>query len=209
MASTRRQFLGASAVALGFAGLRTLLDVSPAGAAPAMAPNPGPYGDLVPDPHRIVDLPKGFTYRVISRTGDRMDDGLLVPGKHDGMAAFPGPNGRTILVRNHENTPDTPEIGPFGGKNELFARLDARTVYDSGRGKAPGLGGTTTVVYDSRRGHVERHFLSLAGTIRNCAGGPTPWNSWITCEETVVRAGAQLERDHGYNFEVPASSTIG
>ena len=28
--------------------------------------------------------------------------------------------------------------------------------------------------------------LSLSGTTVNCAGGITPWNSWITCEETNV-----------------------
>ncbi len=52
------------------------------------------YGPLVPDPHRILDLPGGFGYRVISRTGDRMADGLLVPGFPDGMAAFSGSDGK-------------------------------------------------------------------------------------------------------------------
>jgi secreted PhoX family phosphatase len=54
---------------------------------------------------------------------------------------------------------------------------------------------------------VEKEYLSLAGTVRNCAGGPTPWGSWLTCEETTVRADDVLERDHGYVFEVPASET--
>jgi hypothetical protein len=48
--------------------------------------------------------------------------------------------------------------------------------------------------------------MSLAGTIRNCSGGPTPWNSWITCEETVAKASKELEKDHGYCFDVPASA---
>jgi secreted PhoX family phosphatase len=66
---------------------------------------------------------------------------------------------------------------------------------------APGLGGTTTLIYNTRTKHLEQHYLSLAGTIRNCAGGPTPWNSWISCEETT-------ERNHGYCFEVPAGKGL-
>jgi secreted PhoX family phosphatase len=52
---------------------------------------------------------------------------------------------------------------------------------------------------------VSQH-LSLAGTLRNCAGGPTPWGSWISCEETTLRAGEGTARDHGYAFEVPATA---
>jgi secreted PhoX family phosphatase len=69
-----------------------------------------------------------------------------------------------------------------------------------------GLGGTTTVVYDTENQTVRRQFLSLTGTIRNCAGGPTPWNSWLTCEETVQRANDTFAKDHGYVFEVPATA---
>jgi secreted PhoX family phosphatase len=163
----------------------------------------------VPDPHKILDLPESFTYRVISREGERMDDGLRVPGACDGTAAFAGPGGTTILIRNHELLPEQRGSGPFGRKNELLDLLNPARIYDRGGGKAPGLGGTTTLVYDTRTGKLERQFLSLAGTVRNCAGGPTPWGSWITCEETVLRAGeGALEQDHGYNFEVPASAEV-
>src|SRR5690606_6159392 len=56
-----------------------------------------------------------------------------------------------------------------------------------------------------------KQFMSLAGTIRNCAGGVTPWNSWLTCEESTVKTGAydgRAEKDHGYVFEVPATDKI-
>ena len=49
-----------------------------------------------------------------------------------------------------------------------------------------------------------RDWLSLGGTGLNCAGGPTPWNSWISCEEWTQRADLRHARDHGYAFEVPA-----
>lgn len=67
------------------------------------------------------------------------------------------------------------------------------------------LGGTTTLLFNTQAQRLESHHLSLAGTLRNCAGGPTPWGSWITCEETLVRAGGDIARDHGYPFEVRAS----
>src|SRR5687767_2939340 len=116
MAISRREFLGrAGAVALGFYGLRSYLS---AGAAdlPTTA-SYAPYGPLLPDPHKIIDLPQGFTYRVISRAGEKMNDGLRVPDKQDGMAAFAGPNGLTILVRNHELSADDSARGPFGEDN--------------------------------------------------------------------------------------------
>jgi secreted PhoX family phosphatase len=71
------------------------------------------------------------------------------------------------------------------------------------------LGGTTTLVYHTGRQELVGEHLSLAGTSRNCAGGPTPWNSWITCEETTARKDKTCARDHGYTFEVPASAESG
>ena len=135
-----------------------------------------------------------------------MTDGFLVPGRHDGMAAFPGPRGHTLLVRNHEVDANAdPEQGAFGVRNELLDRLDTDLFYDGGSGSGPMLGGTTNLLFNTEAQRLESHHLSLAGTLRNCAGGPTPWGSWITCEETPARAGGALARDHGYAFEVRAS----
>src|SRR5687768_8020136 len=102
---SRRQFLmQCGAVGLGFAGLRNFIDATGNGfeIPSAMAASSLGYGELIPDPNKIFDLPKGFSYRVISRGGERMSDGLLVPGAFDGMCAFHGGRGKTILVRNHE-----------------------------------------------------------------------------------------------------------
>lgn len=199
-----------AAFAAGFAGLHRLAGCAapPGGAAVATAR----YGPLLPDPDGVFELPKGFRYTIISRVGEEMDDGLLVPGLHDGMAAFPGEGGegggRTILVRNHELEPQWQHLSAFGPKLERLARIDPARLYDAGRGRKPALGGTTTLVFDTRTQRLERHFLSLAGTTRNCAGGPTPWGTWLTCEEDVTRASGSHEKDHGYVFEVPASAEI-
>lgn len=203
MTQSRRHFLQRSAAfTLGFGGL-ALLGTGPAIAAGLRRGRAG-YGPLRADPAGLLDLPEGFSYRVFSRQGEEMSDGLLVPGKHDGMAAFPAPRGATILVRNHEIEHDWLDHSPFGRKNERLGLVDPARVYDRGRGKLPGLGGTTTVVYDTATGKVERQFLSLVGTANNCAGGPTPWGSWLSCEETVVSRADGFEQNHGFVFEVPA-----
>jgi secreted PhoX family phosphatase len=164
----------------------------------------------VPDPDRILDLPEGFRYRIISTAGERMDDGFYVPTSHDGMAAFPGEDGRVILIRNHEVNPGRPHAdGPFGVDGTLQSKLQSSQIYDPGLQGLPALGGTTTIVFNPETEEVERHFLSLTGTLRNCAGGPTPWGSWISCEESTVRSGDDFMRDHGYCFEVPARAEPG
>ena len=171
-------------------------------------------GPLRPDPERILDLPEGYNYTVVSRAGDRMDDRLIVPHAHDGMAAFPRDDGRIVLICNHELRPANFDHGAF--VNGFNAPPDAVTdrVYDQGGGKTPGAGGTTTTVYNPKTRTTERQHLSLAGTELNCAGGPTPWGSWLSCEECFespgngVSAGRIVHRDkkHGYVFEVPSSA---
>ena len=199
MSVSRRRFLG-TGLSLGAAfaaiGCRRLAEES----SGEQSGPPG-YGPLLPDPEGVLDLPAGFSYRIFSRTGDTMDDGLLVPGAHDGMAAFPGPGGLTLLVRNHELEADDPAGGPFGAGRELRGALDRSSIYDF-----ECVGGTTNLVYDTSAQRLVRHSLSLVGTVRNCAGGPTPWNTWVSCEESVQRPDAVHDRDHGFNFEVPADS---
>ena len=161
---------------------------------------------LVPDPDGLLALAPGFSYRVIARTGQEMSDGLLMPGCPDGTGVFPGPKSRLILVRNHELVGAHGDTSAFGAKLERLDRVALDRLYDVGPDGAPQPGGTTTLVYDPGSGLVEASWLSLGGTIRNCAGGVTPWGSWLTCEEFTGNAGGVLARDHGFVFEVPATA---
>ncbi len=207
MSLSRRGFLRrAAATTSAFTGLAALSGC-------ARAENPEPplsevegYGPLGRDPRDLFDLPEGFTYEIMSATGDRMDDGLIVPGQHDGMAAFEGPDGLITLVRNHELKPDEVDKSAFGANAERLSRLDASRLFDTAADGRPHLGGTTTLHVNPQTLQVERQFLSLAGTCDNCAGGPTPWGAWISCEETTMQAGEEALRDHGWAFEVDAAA---
>lgn len=208
---SRRQFIRyAGLVSLGFSGLQSFAcnTTTLSEKQPFSLKKKG-YGPLHNDRDGIINLPRRFTYKVIGKQGMKMDDGFFLPGKPDGMAAFAGPDNSTIVVRNHEISPEMRELGAFGENNVLLGKMTKAHMYDIGSRELPCLGGTTTFVYDTKKGEMVSQYLSLAGTTRNCAGGPTPWNTWISCEETVDRAGMRLEKDHGYPFEVPATTKIG
>jgi secreted PhoX family phosphatase len=203
---TRRRFL-ARLGALSAAALSPLAARIAAADARAPAVTVPGYGPLQADPEGLLDLPDGFRYGIISRVGQDMDDGFVVPGLPDDMHAFPGANGRAIIVRNHELNPGSEQTAFRAMKGSLDDAQLAR-IYDPGAGR----GGVTTLVVDTASATstaiVERQFLTLAGTLRNCSGGATPWGSWISSEEMVIGPGKYgVRREHGYNFEVPASAT--
>ena len=197
----RRSFLGTAGLA--FLGLRELV----AGEAAARAIDP--FGPLVKDPQGVIDLPEGFRYRILARRGEVMADGFRVPGAPDGMAAFPGPDGKLVLVCNHELGLEMTGMGPFPNNTRLPDGFDAARCFDPGdEGAHPSLGGTTNLVFDPATGEKTAHFLSLVGTDRNCAGGAMPWGSWITCEEPGDLVDGRGAR-HGWCFEVKATAEPG
>ena len=195
----------------GFAQRAMAANGSPADiqASPYTDEAPG-YGPLQTDPFGVFDLPAGFTYSIVSRAGDLMSDGLVTPYNMDGMGCFPVDGDRVALVRNHElKLPDF-DYAAFGVSQKLIDKVDRSRIYDVYQTGLALPGGTTTLIYDLKKKRLESSHLSLAGTTTNCAGGSTPWGSWISCEEIVQSAGPQanglgVSKSHGWVFEVPSA----
>jgi secreted PhoX family phosphatase len=190
---TRRGLLGGGAAsALGLAMSGSLGGLARAGGAEAAVAAAKPtagvgYGPLVTDPVGLLSLPKRFRYTVVAESGvTTLEGGGVSPDNYDGTAAFARPGGGSILVANHE-------IRAPGSYQHGVPHV-AGVTYD------PGVeGGTTTIEVDDAGARV-REYVSLAGSSTNCAGGRTPWNTWLTCEETFAPANAT--KPHGYVFEV-------
>lgn len=199
MPLSRRQFLhsaGAAGIGLTILGKADPLFAASKHAARLRGGVAG-YGPLVPDPDGLLDLPAGFSYRIVTQSGDALsavggfDPVGTAPGSHDGTAAFAARGGDVRLVVNHEQ--DNEATWPV--------LADPALTYDP---KA--LGGTSTIHVD-KRGAKELEYVSLAGTWSNCAGGHTPWGTWLSCEETEQRAdGTSATKDHGWVFEVDPSN---
>jgi secreted PhoX family phosphatase len=196
---SRRQF-NQGLVTLAFAGLSRHLVASPSLNIDDKIPKA--YGKLLNDPAGLLDLPAEFSYQVISSLNDKMTDGLSVPDRADGMGCFYIDSERVALIRNHELSPQH----LTNATSTEYSPEDLKLAYDTLQKTQPLPGGTSTIIYNHKQQHVEHQFMSLCGTIRNCSGGITPWGTWLTCEESVLKANNSLSKDHGYVFEVPADA---
>lgn len=199
MTLERRTFLKGSAAAAAVLGGPFAGFVN--SASGAVRSPVAPMAGLVPiedmrDSKVRLHLPDGFGYRSFHDTEFpvTLRDGTALPGRHDGMGAFRGPDDSVILIRNHEvnGTPGT--FGPLTGYDEA-------------------AGGGTTTIRVTKQGEVLDSYTSCNGTMMNCSGGIMPWGSWITGEETVngpdvgpdftKASNVPLQKPHGYIFEVP------
>ena len=116
------------------------------------------FGPLVSDQRRILDLPSGFRYQVITVQGQKMSDGHKVPGWPDGMHAFSLDSSRVAIMCNHELATSQGVLSSWQGRptNDKTVLANAYDVDGKGR-VAPG--GVRRVIYNLSKQRLEEQHL--------------------------------------------------
>lgn len=159
----RRSFLRSTVVAgagAAFSGGFFRLAADAASFIPHTETTYGPFQQVTIDGVRI-ELPTGFDIRMVAKSGEPpVPGGPLWHYRCDGGGITVGTDGRWFYCSNSEleGNEYVPGVQTGGGARALQFDVHNNVV------------GAVTM---------------LEGTRHNCAGGTTPWGTWLSCEENL------------------------
>jgi hypothetical protein len=150
-----------------------------------------PPGHPQTDPAGIIDLPAGYSYKVIATsctTPVRLTESGgtdVMPEDFDANVLVRGPEGRLWLLSNHELT--QPRAGDFQG-DAGKCHVDEQTPGDA---DSDGWGSVSRITLGKDGSSVQLAEVITTGLHNLCAGALTPWKTFLTNEEFPFLADPQ------------------